>query len=231
MSEQIKCGIIMPIAPQKFGAVEYSKEYWESMLRFLQDAIREAGYEPTPVWFDDNNSTVTRRIVENISSLPLAVCVISSFNPNVMIELGMRLNANKPVLVMLDENTASAPFDIKDLEYYPYPTRPLYAQYPSIKQAICEFLSKMVQPGYKNFKDTFSAPVQDEDSGMKKSLEKISDSVASLRNDLSGILNTRSGSFYPGPEYLGPTGPSPVFGCDIPWSECDVANSGVEVEK
>lgn len=209
-SEKIKCGIMMPIALQKFGAVEYSKEYWESMLRFLEDAIKEAGYEPTPVWADDNNSTVTRRIVDNIASLPLAVCVVSSFNPNVMIELGMRLNANKPVLVLLDENTASAPFDIKDLEYYPYPTRPLYTQYVVIKKAIAEFLKKMAKPGYRNFKDNFSDSVLNENVDMQKSLEKISDGVASLKNDLSGLLVQRQGGFYSGPEYLGPTGPAPV---------------------
>ena len=228
--EKVKCGIMMPIAPQKFGAFEYSKDYWESMLLFLKDAIIEAGYSPIPVWSDDLNSTVTSRIVKNIAELPLAVCVVSSFNPNVMIELGMRLNAAKPVLVLLDENTASAPFDIKDLEYYQYPTRPLYAQYPAIKRVLAEFLKKMAQPGYKNFKDNFSTTVAvaSETGEMKRSLEKISDGVASLKNDLSGLLRTRQEFLYPGPEYLGPTGPSPVFGCDIPWTECDVANSGVE---
>lgn len=218
------CGIMMPLAPQKFASFEYSEEYWESMLMFLRDAIREAGYEPVPVWEDAANATVTKRIVENIRSVNLSVCVVSSFNPNVMIELGMRLFAGLPVLVLLDGNTSVAPFDIKDLEYYKIPTRPLYAQYPEIKKKIAEFLEKMSRDDYKNFKDNFSSDssAPDREKYMGEKLTEISADVKSLRNDLSGLTTSRNPDGYVGPTYHGPTGPTPFCG-SVPVAMPDVS--------
>jgi len=209
-----KCGIIMPLAVQKFGAFEYSEDYWSSLLRFLKDAIRAAGYEAVPVWEDAVNATITKRIVKNIESVDLSICVVSSFNPNVMIELGMRLFANKPVLVLIDENTSVAPFDIKDLEYYKIPSRPLYSQYSEIKKKISEFLKKMSMEEYKNFKDNFSSdnPTSVLGSNVDKKMLEVSDVAGPLNSDLSGLMNSRHPDGYLGPKYCGPTGPAPIFG-------------------
>ena len=146
-----KCGIIMPISEQTYAGLAYSCEYWNSLKQFLCDAIKFSGFEPQPMWEDPNESSITPRIIKNIKESPLALCVISACNPNVMIELGMRLFAEKPVLVIYDDSIRRLPFDINDLEAYRIPYRPLYAEYAGIKSEIRDRLSRMSKPGYRTY--------------------------------------------------------------------------------
>lgn len=207
-----KCGIIMPISIQRFGAIEYPPEYWNSMLLFLKDAITEAGYIPVPMWEDASTSAITPRIIKNIMEVPLAVCVISAFNPNVMMELGMRLCSKKPVLVIFDENISGIPFDIKDLEAYQIPSHPIYSQYPSISKEIGNFLHKMDNPRYKSFLENFNIVTQGRHCASNERLRKpslLNKKVNDLENRVmrlesehgAGLLVTQSG----------PTGPSPIM--------------------
>lgn len=198
------CGIIMPISPQRYGNVEYPPEYWDSMLAFLKDAIEEAGYEPIPMWEDDTTSSITPRIIRNINEFPLAVCVISAFNPNVMMELGMRLCTNKPVLVIFDEQIINLPFDIKDLESYQIPTHPIYNQYPEIRSKIGDFLHKMDQEGYKTFVENFnvanavkSVSAENLQGSRDEVLPKIEKELTTLSDRMNRLENVfRGGELY-----------------------------------
>ena len=207
-----KCGIIMPISLQRFGTIEYPPEYWNSMLGFLKDAIAKAGYEPVPMWEDASNSSITPRIVKNVMEVPLAVCVISAFNPNVMMELGMRLCSKKPVLVLFDENISSIPFDIKDLEAYQIPSHPIYNQYPSISKEISGFLHKMDNPEYKPFLDNFSLTTKAWDGVEKESSHKLSvqdEKLRALERRIASLESEqRTISIL---SHNGPTGPSPTI--------------------
>ena len=212
-----RCGIIMPISLQRFGNVDYPPEYWNSMLCFLKDAITKAGYEPVAMWEDPNISSITPRIVKNIMELPLAVCVISAFNPNVMMELGMRLVCNKPVLVIFDEHISSIPFDIKDLEAYQLPAHPIYNQYPSISEKISEYLHKMDKQGYKCLLDNYNLSGVISSEGLKKNarigaevmIEKLNNLDARLSN-LEVADQAKASTIQ-----VGPTGPSPIESIDM----------------
>ena len=201
----------MPISFQRYGQIDYPPEYWNSMLVFLRDSITKAGYEPVPMWEDPASSSITPRIVGNIAKVPLAVCVISSFNPNVMMELGMRLCCNKPVLVIFDEHITNLPFDIKDLEAYQIPSHPIYSQYPSIGEKIGEFLHKMDNPGYKSFLDNFNVSKLGTLSGGGKQNNADEINERKLLN-LENRVNFLEAELHLGPvsEQRGPTGPSPI---------------------
>lgn len=183
------CGIIMPISLQRYGEVDYPPEYWNSLLLFLSDAIREAGYDPVPVWKDESLSSITPRIVKNISEFPLAVCVISALNPNVMMELGMRLCFNKPVLIIFDDQIVSLPFDIKDLESYQIPSHPIYSQYPEIKREIADRLQEMDARGYKTFMDNFAVMANTDKDGKGVKENRSQRIISKLKED---ILNLSS---------------------------------------
>lgn len=148
---KMKCGIIMPISGSRYAEQPYTDEYWKDRLQFLKDAISEAGYDPCPVWEDPKEATITSGIAKNIYGMPLAVCVLSSFNSNVLLELGMRLFADKPVLVLFDEFVKKLPFDIGPLGALEVPFHIPYSKIEELKQDIKKKLDGMTKPDYVTY--------------------------------------------------------------------------------
>lgn len=161
------CGIIMPISACTSNDVVYSAAHWQSMRLFLEDAIKEAGFEPKAVWEGEDQSIIHGRIVNNIAELPLMICVVCGCNTNVMIELGLRLMTDKPVLVIADDNF-SIPFDVHVLKMVVMPTVPDYKDYQDHKERIKEILPKMLEPGYKTFSSYFKQVSPRDISGSEK---------------------------------------------------------------
>lgn len=155
------CGIIMPITGCTYKDTEYSATHWASMRKFLEDAIADAGFEPRVVWDDKSQSIIQGRIVNNIAEFDLAICVICGMNHNVLIELGLRLMTNKPVLVIHDDNNMPLPFDVNSLESFkmPVPTCVDYVDYQNLGLQIKNTLPKMADLGYKTFLSYFKQVV------------------------------------------------------------------------
>lgn len=112
-----KCGIIMPIASHP----DYPKEHWKEVLNILVEAIGETEFEPRLVSDDVAIGLIHERIVNNIYNDEIVVCDVSSKNPNVMFELGMRLAFDKPTIIIKDENTGYS-FDTGVIEHLNYPS-------------------------------------------------------------------------------------------------------------
>ncbi|HBX5531487.1 RNA helicase [Klebsiella pneumoniae] len=110
------CGIIMPIADTD----GYPKGHWQHVYAILSEAANAAGFKPNLVSFDSDVGVIQKRIVQNIYSNPIVICDISSRNPNVMLELGMRLAFDKPVIIVKDIKTDIS-FDISPIEHLRYP--------------------------------------------------------------------------------------------------------------
>jgi len=161
------CGIIMPISACTSNGIDYSAEHWQSVRTFLEDAIKEAGCEPKAVWEGEDQSIIHGRIVNNIAEFPLMICVVCGCNNNVMIELGLRLMTDKPVLVIADDNY-KIPFDVNVLEMIVMPTMPDYKDYQEYKARIKEVLPKMLKPDYKTFSSYFKQVSPRGISGIEK---------------------------------------------------------------
>lgn len=115
-----KCGIIMPISPH----LDYPPNHWRDVLDILQDAISsETDFEPRLVSDDDDDAIglIHGRIVNNIYNDDIVICDVSTKNPNVMFELGMRLAFDKPTIIIKDENTGYS-FDTSVIEHITYPS-------------------------------------------------------------------------------------------------------------
>lgn len=112
-----KCGIIMPIS----ASADYSMEHWQEVLTILVEALSETEFEPRLVSDDVAIGLIHERIVNNIYSDEIVVCDVSSKNPNVMFELGMRLAFDKPTIIIKDENTGYS-FDTGVIEHINYPS-------------------------------------------------------------------------------------------------------------
>ncbi len=110
------CGIIMPIS----GNSSHDQAHWADVRELISRAIVKAGHRPVPVWQNSTIDRISKKIIGNIFAVPVAVADISSLNPNVMFELGLRLASKKPTIVVMEEG-GEIPFDIRDFHVMVYP--------------------------------------------------------------------------------------------------------------
>ncbi|RZK26284.1 MAG: hypothetical protein EOO43_03280 [Flavobacterium sp.] len=139
------CGIIMPIA----STIDYPQNHWSDVLAILSEAIAETEFHPKLVSSDVAVGLIHERIVNNIYSNEIVICDVSSKNPNVMFELGMRLAFDKPTVVIKDELTGYS-FDAGVIEHLSYPSSLRFSQ-------IIEFKAELI----KRINATYSKSIGD----------------------------------------------------------------------
>lgn len=108
-------------------------------MGLVRPAVEAAGLE----CHRDDDDFVSRSIALNIwkkiEDADVVLCDVSSSNPNVFLELGWAIRADKPYVVMMDDVT-KVPFDVADLNRlnYPHDLRPfaLQAQIPQLARMI-----------------------------------------------------------------------------------------------
>jgi len=115
--EKKKCFVIMPISDTD----GYEKGHFTRVYEHLiKPAVTEAGF--VPVRADDTSKAnfIVIDILQQILDCEIAICDLSSRNPNVFYELGIRQAFNKRTVLISDKNTIK-PFDtsgIRTLDYY-----------------------------------------------------------------------------------------------------------------
>jgi len=130
--EKIKVGLVMPIS----DVPEFPKGHWEEVRGILRTILlEEPNYEIEleMVSFSKDANIIQGNIVTNLRDLELVICDISNHNPNVMLELGMRLIFDKPVIIIKDSETKH-PFDISPLVYLTYPSNLNYPEMIEFKK-------------------------------------------------------------------------------------------------
>ena len=115
--------------------------------------------KPHPVWDEENNDIIHAKIIHNISSLPVAIGVIVGSNPNVMLECGMRLWSNLPILLLTGDGD-KIPFDVGSISCLQFPTNFDYFNVVGLKNDIADRLMKLIKPEYKTFKSYYSLPLE-----------------------------------------------------------------------
>ncbi|MEZ6093232.1 MAG: hypothetical protein R3C03_03190 [Pirellulaceae bacterium] len=89
-------------------------------VRFIFESALRTKFDVAMVSESDKVGFIHESIVVNIFDNPLVVCDVSGSNPNVMFELGMRLAADKPVVIVKDQKT-DFHFDISPIFQLEYP--------------------------------------------------------------------------------------------------------------
>ena len=97
-----------------------NESHWLEVKDLIQRAATEAGYKAELVSADTDVGIIQKRIVRALYEHPVVVCDVSCKNSNVMLELGMRLAFDKPVILIKDDKTAFS-FDTSPLEHLVYP--------------------------------------------------------------------------------------------------------------
>ena len=114
--EKKTCFIIMPISDNE----NYDEGHFSRVYEYLiKPAVETAGF--IPVRADDIKKTnyIILDILKRLIESEMAICDLSSRNPNVLYELGIRQAFDKPVTFIKDELTDRI-FDIqgfRDFEY------------------------------------------------------------------------------------------------------------------
>lgn len=110
------CFVIMPISDQP----EYEHDHFNLVYNdIIKIACKKAGY--TAIRADEVKQTnlIHKDILQKILDAPMAICDLSSNNPNVLFELGIRQAFDKPTVLIKDSKTKSI-FDLAPLRHTEY---------------------------------------------------------------------------------------------------------------
>ena len=114
----LKCGIIMPISSND----EYSAEHWievQEMIKRSVNMINSYNIKVSLVSDSDESHIIHSTIMKNLYFDDIIVCDVSSKNPNVMFELGLRMAFGKPVIIIKDDKTSYS-FDTANIKHIGY---------------------------------------------------------------------------------------------------------------
>jgi len=114
--KEISCFIIMPISTQEGYEAEHFTHVYEDIIK---PAVEKAGMVPIRADEAVNTNLIQLDILRKVIESDIAICDMSSKNPNVFYELGVRQAFDKPTVLMIDDKT-SAPFDVSSLRYIDY---------------------------------------------------------------------------------------------------------------
>lgn len=153
------CGIIMPISP----TLDYSQQHWINVKEFLYEAVTEIDFTPNLVSDDPAIGLIHERIVTNIYNNEIVICDVSSKNPNVMFELGLRLAFDKPTIIIKDEKTNYS-FDIGVVEHLDYPSSLTYYEIIQFKKKLQEKIiathkKSVEEPNFSPFLKSFGKTI------------------------------------------------------------------------
>lgn len=117
-----ECFIIMPITTPK-SLIPIYRDDPDHFAHVLEElfipAVQEAGFRATPP-IVKGSDVIHSNIIHAIERADLVLCDLSSLNPNVLFEMGVRTALNKPLCLVKDDLLGDLPFDpgiVQCLEY------------------------------------------------------------------------------------------------------------------
>jgi len=201
------CFIIMPITTPDAYLEKYDndKDHFKHVLESLFiPAIKAVGLNPVPPK-SSGSEIIQADIINNLSSAELVLCDMSILNPNVFFELGIRTALDKPVALVIDEQTAKPPFDLHMINNCPYKSSLKIYETPEDLKNLIEHLKKTLEGDskhnslWKYFGITSKGTYRPEDATMENKvdflvskIESIDQRIDSLDHSTAGILSNTS---------------------------------------
>ncbi|EMK2596417.1 hypothetical protein ORM92_03160 [Bacillus cereus] len=146
--KKLTCGLIMPISSTD-GCTE---QHWSEIKEILSDAvtsIEEYDFEVNMVSHSDDVGVIQKRIVQNVYSSDIVICDVSTKNPNVMFELGLRLAFDKPTIIVKDDKTNYS-FDTSIIEHLEYPRDLRFNSIVSFKDKLAKKIVATYEESLRN---------------------------------------------------------------------------------
>lgn len=197
-TDKPECFVIMPISdPDGYEAGHFRRVYEDLFV----PACDKAGYAAVRADQVRQTNLIHLDVLQKIINSPMALCDLSSRNPNVLFELGLRQAFDKPV-VLVQEIGTPAIFDINPLRYTNYRKEMSYRQVIEDQQEISAAVkatkedignSKSINSIVKLLSLTQPASLSNISEGDKDSafLHVIMNEIGNLRAE---IKNTRRSS-------------------------------------
>jgi hypothetical protein len=116
------CFVIMPVTTPAQLASEIYKDpdHFSHVLQYLfRPALERAGYNVIPPTAEGAD-LIHASIIKNLEEADLVLCDISTLNPNVFFELGIRTSLDRPVALVRDNYTQKIPFDTSSINTHAY---------------------------------------------------------------------------------------------------------------
>jgi hypothetical protein len=112
------CFFIMPFTAPSTGS--YCDRHFDKIYNHIfEPAISDAGYKALRTDEFSASREIKLDIIQNLIDAPMCLCDLSTFNPNVFYELGIRQAFEKPV-VLVQEKGQKRAFDISGLSTVDY---------------------------------------------------------------------------------------------------------------
>ena len=136
-TQKLMCGIVMPIS-EIDGCTE---SHWKEVYNIITQAIDKSGFNANLVSNSDDVGVIQKRIIQNLYDNPIVVVDVSGKNPNVMLELGIRLAFDKPTIIIKDDKTQYS-FDTSPIEHLEYPRDLRFSKIVEFKDRLAEKITQ-----------------------------------------------------------------------------------------
>ena len=116
------CFVIMPVTTPEHFLPTYNNDgaHFQHVLEHLfRPALEQLDFEVIPPTVAGAD-LIQAQIIQNLETSDLVLCDMSSLNPNVFFELGIRTALNRPVCMLRDNVTPTVPFDNSMINYHTY---------------------------------------------------------------------------------------------------------------
>lgn len=111
-----ECFVVMPVTdPEGYVPGHFMSIYQD----ILAPACEQAGYKPTRADQVREANIIHLDILRRLLESPMVICDLSSRNPNVLFELGLRQAFDRPVVLVQEVGTPQI-FDIAPIRYIEY---------------------------------------------------------------------------------------------------------------
>ncbi|WP_219927966.1 hypothetical protein, partial [Aeromonas sp. HMWF015] len=165
--------------------------HWLNVQKVIHDALSPLGLNIRMVSHSDEVNVIQKNIIQNLFMDDIIICDVSSRNPNVMFELGVRLTFDKPVVLIKDHDTPIS-FDIGNIYHITYPRSLNYAEILVFQKELLDkviaTMEKAKGEGYSPFLQGFSIPVKNKGSIETKEVDS-NEYYAIQLNEINEKLN------------------------------------------
>lgn len=138
--EDKTCFVLMPISDAEGYPIGHFRHVYQNIIK---PACEMAGF--SPIRADEVRATnlIHLDILKKLLEAPIAICDLSSRNPNVLFELGIRQAFDKPVVLVKDTGTPDI-FDVAPLRYTNYSREMRYHDVVATQSELCAAIKETV---------------------------------------------------------------------------------------
>lgn len=147
LTSRRRCGLLIP-------TLAVPAPHWEAVRRMISDSLPEWSVSPISATGD---GAIQTEIIERLYNDPLIVADLSTANPNVMFELGMRMAFDKPVVIIRDNKTRPF-FGLASIQQLEYPRDLNPSGLGSFKQRLIELADASIKSTNRTFIKMYAGP-------------------------------------------------------------------------